>query len=260
MYSKESYRSLLKLSLQQVYRFISFLDKPDTHDRCIYLRHDVDYSLSMALELAEINASLGVQGTFFLLVRSQVYNLLSHWSLNDVREIHALGQHLAFHYALPPTIPACDNELAAFILADFDTVQSDLPELEPVFSWHNPTPELIKRGLHLKVPGLVNVYSARFIEDMPYYSDSNMRYSVADFETIIGQENHPALHLLFHPLNWVAGGADMLEILATTWQYVIREREQEMRLNWAYRAALPDGMPEAVLQGFAEQWRRSAQG
>jgi len=251
MYSTESYQSLVKLALQRGYKFIGFLDKRDTCDRYIYLRHDVDYSLSMALELAQINASLGVQGTFCLLLRSQIYNLLSHWALSCVREIHALGQHLAFHYALPPTIPDSDDKLAALIMADFDIVQRHLPEIEPAFAWHNTTPELINRGLRFQVRGLVNIYSAHFIRDIPYYSDTCMRYSVAEFKKIVAQEDHPVLHLLFHPLNWVAGGSNMVEALAATWKYIIREREQEMRLNRIYDQHFPQGMPADILECFA---------
>lgn len=251
MYSRENYRSLLELALQQGYKFISFLDKQNASDRYIYLRHDVDYSLSMALELAKINHSVGVQGTFFILLRSQIYNLLSHWALCRVREIHALGQHLAFHYALPPAIPASDEEFASLILADFDIAQRHLPEIEPVFAWHNTTPEVINRGLELEVPGLVNAYSAQFFKDIPYYSDTYMRYSVAEFEKIITQKDHPALHLLFHPLHWIAGGKDVLEVLATTWKYIIREREQEMRVNRIYSQHFPQGMPADTLEQFA---------
>jgi len=246
-YSKESYRSLLKLALEQGYKFIGFLDERDTCNRCIYLRHDIDYSLSMALELAEINTSMGVQGTFSVLLRSQIYNLLSHWALSCVQEIHALGQHLAFHYALPPTIPTSDEEFAALILADFDIVQRHLPKIEPAFAWHNTTPELISRGLHLEVPGLVNIYSAHFIKDIPYYSDTYMRYSVAKFEKIITQEDHPALHLLFHPLHWVAGGRDAVEALVKTWPYIIREREHEMRSNREWARHARNGMPSEIL-------------
>ncbi|MCK4394327.1 hypothetical protein KAX17_15610 [Candidatus Bipolaricaulota bacterium] len=250
IYSKEGYRSLLKLALEEGYKFIGFLDKCDNYSHCIYLRHDIDYSLNMALELAEINASMGVQGTFSVLLRSQVYNLLSHWALSQVKKIHALGQHLAFHYALPPTIPTSDGEFAALILADFDIVQRHLPEIEPAFAWHNTTPELISRGLHLVVPGLVNIYSAYFIKDIPYYSDTYMRYSVAEFEKIIARENCSALHLLFHPLHWVAGGRDAFEALVRTWPYIIHEREHEMRNNREWARHVGDGMPSEILDNL----------
>jgi len=255
-YSKDSYRLLLALALRQGYRFVGFNDGAQVDDRRVYLRHDVDFSLKMAVELAEVNQSLGVQGTFCVLLRSQVYNLLSQWALEQVRTLLALGQRVAFHYAAPAKLPASDEELAALIHADFEVVRRDVPEIEAAFSWHNPTEDLIARGLRLKVRGLVNLYSEAYIKAIPYYSDSNLRHSVADFEALFTR-NGQALHLLFHPLNWVAGGRTMLEVLGRTWVYIVREREEEMRSNRAYAEAFPNGMPETVVQGFAEQWSRA---
>jgi hypothetical protein len=169
---------------------------------------------------AQINASMGVQGTFCVLLRSQVYNLLGHLALDRARQIHALGQRLALHYDLPATLPEGDSELETFIQADFDKVRHDLPALEPAFAWHNTTPDLVSRGLAFEVPGLVNIYSASFIKEIPCYSDSNTRYSVEKFKRIIDAQERSVMHMLFHPLNWIAGSESMIEILSATWKYI----------------------------------------
>jgi hypothetical protein len=202
----------------------------------------------MAVELAQINASLGVSGTFCLLLRSQIYNLLSHVGLDYARRIHASGQRLALHYALPPALPSDINSLAEMIKADFEIVRSNLPEIEAAFAWHNPTPEVMNHKPPVEVPGLVNIYAAEFIRDIPYRSDSNMRYSVEEFENIINIVERPVLHLLLHPLNWIAGGTSVIDILSKTWPYIIREREQEMRSNSAYGRQFPDGVPAKILE------------
>ncbi len=257
-YSKASYRSLLDLAIRKGYRFTHFSDEEGPGERRIYLRHDVDYSLGMALELAEVNHSMGVQGTFCVLLRSHVYNLLTHWSLQLARRIRDLGQHLAFHCTVPSPLPASDEELAGHVLADFETVRRYLPEVEPAFAWHNATSGMIERGRNLEVPGLLNLYSRRFTQDIAYFSDSNMRYSVQELEDIIEKEDHAALQLLCHPINWVAGGRNMLEVMAATWTYIIREREEEFRLNRSYAQAMPNGMPEGVLDLFSAQWLEAA--
>lgn len=246
-YSKESYRHLIELALARGYRIVDFLEDTDSYDRRLYLRCDVDRSLGMAVEIAEINASLGVRATFCLLVRSPNYNLLSFSGLDDARRIHALGQHLTLHYALPPEIPAGDAEFAALILEDFELVRRFLPEMEPAFSWHDPTPEVLERGLRLEIPGYANMYHARFFKEMPYYSDSNMRHSVERFREVIAA-NHPALHLLFHPLFWVAGGRDLSDAWARTWKRIISEHTPP---------AL--GSPADAWRGFVDEWHRDAE-
>jgi hypothetical protein len=259
-YSLRSYRSIIEQALAAGYTFAPFTLEETAVNGRIYLRHDVDYSLEMALELARVNADLGVQGTFCVLLRSQVYNLLSPWSQSLVNQIHDLGQHIALHAALPAMPPGTGHEIETTLRSDFDFVQRNLPVISPAFSWHNPTPEVLEWSLPLvQIAGLVNTYAARFTRDIGYFSDSNMRYSVEDFLRLVSNGQRPTMQLLFHPLNWVVGGDDMRDVLAGTWRYVIREREYGMRTNYSYQAALPGGMPEAVLQSFAGQWLRAAE-
>jgi hypothetical protein len=256
-YSIKNYRSIIEQALASGYRFVPFsVDLSAQTSRLIYLRHDVDYSLEMAAELACVNADLGVQGTFFVLLRSQVYNPLSSWSKNLLGRIHGFGQHLALHATLQHSAV---EEIESQLRADFEFLSRDVPMILPVFSWHNPNVEVLERNSSLeKVAGLINVYSARFTKEAAYFSDSNMRHSTEDFLSLVSGQRGDALQLLFHPLNWVIGGSDMRDVFAGGWPRIIKEREQEMRLNRVYQQMLPEGMPQDVLQGFAEQWRRAA--
>ncbi len=81
-----------------------------------------------------------------------------------------------------------------------------------------------------------------------------MRDSVERFQEIIGDGNHRSLHVVCHPSNWVAGGRDMREVLAATWKRVLRDREQEIRLNRSYAEVMSSGMREGALEGCSGQW------
>jgi hypothetical protein len=226
MYSKESYRDLLKQALDLGYQFISFFDEPPADAPFIYLRHDVDASLKMALEMAEINHSLGIRATFFMLLRSKMYNLLAYPALDFVQAIHEAGQDLGFHFAQPPNILASPDAIAALVQADYAHIRQAVPPIRPIFSWHNTTPDILEWSLHHDVPGLLNAYSQRFFKDIPYYSDSLTRHTPADFEIIL-RRGHAAMQLLFHPEIWMGGGANLREISAQVWGYVIRERDHD---------------------------------
>jgi hypothetical protein len=257
-YSLEAYRSLIERALHQGYRFGSFLDADDAGGKGrIYLRHDVDFSLDAAVELANLNASLQVVGTFFVLLRSDIYNLLSPRALAQVRRLRSLGQLVALHYARGLE-PLEGPRLARAVTTDFELVRSSLPDLQPVFSWHNPTPEMIRHGLGLVVPGLVNAYGPRFLDGARYYSDSNLRYSVSELLDLFVPGPGPSLHLLLHPINWVIGGTSVTDILAGAWKRVLREREEGMRSNRVYAETFPAGMPKTLIDGFASEWLREA--
>lgn len=245
-FSLESYRALLRSALDGGYSPASF-DRGSDRERCLFLRHDVDYSSQMALGLGRVNAELGVTGTFFVLLRGHAYNPLSRTSIERFSELASLGQRLGLHVA-------AGSE--ASLASDFEYLASQLP-LDRVFSWHNPTAELIETYRQLEVvDGLTNVYSKRFLDEALYRSDSNFTNTydelVAAFE---GRAR--SVHLLIHPINWVAGGASMIEVFENAWPFLIRESELEAKTNRVYTAGLPQGMPDSMLAEFSRRWRES---
>lgn len=254
-YSPESYRQILELALQKDCKFISFLADRNKDNKSVYLRHDVHWSLTAAVQMAKINHSLGISATFCILLRSRLYNMLCSLSLDRAGEIHDLGQHIALHFFLPSENQSNYHVLEDMILADYHTLKQYLPELEPVFSWHNPTRELLQRGLELELPGFINCYHSRYFKEIPYYSDSLIRYSVDEFRDIISRHNSSAMQLLIHPDHWIPGGSNFLETMSANWIYAIRELEYEFKLS---RIVLNDGMPEKILLDFARQWQQAA--
>ena len=247
-YSLFAYRSVLEAAKRRRAAFVPFtMSMAESEVPHIYLRHDVDFSLEMATLLAAANADLGVSGTFFLLLRSPVYNLLSDAARHAIERLLGLGQRLGLHVAVPAGLPQSPTALRELVLSDFEMARGQVPELDPVFAWHNTTPELLRLGLDLEVPGLVNAYSERLFKHIPYRSDTGMRYDV-DAWLAMMLEPWATAQLLFHPELWVGGGATPTDALARTWPYVIREREIEFRANRFYGAQFPAGIPEPLLE------------
>jgi hypothetical protein len=250
-YSIESYKELLTAARTAGYRFVRFTEAPAGIGKCLYLRHDIDYSLPLAADLAEANAALDVRGTFFLQLRSDMYNPFSPRSTEAIRRIRAAGQWLGLHFACDTASTVSDSELAAAIRLDFDLLNTHVEGIDPVFSWHNPTATVIDRGLVLTAPGLVNTYSKALFRDIRYASDSVMRRTPDELESTVRNESPATLQLLLHPLYWVIGGTDPVDVLARCWSHIIREREPEMQTNGAWAAANPGGIPEQALADFS---------
>lgn len=246
-FSLDSYRSLIQTAKDAAYSSAGFNEK--THgDRSLLLRHDVDYSLAMAVSLGRVNAELGVAGTFFVLLRGNSYNALSKSSLDHLNELVSLGQRIGLH------IPGSNEDRLA---TDFELLRSLVP-VDQVFAWHNPTPALLdKYREHETVEGLTNVYSKRFLDEAFYCSDSNFGRSYEQLAAAFDGKRH-AVQLLLHPINWVAGGASMIEVFEHAWPYLIRECELEARTNRVYAASFPQGMPDSLLVEFSRQWRKVA--
>jgi hypothetical protein len=226
-------------------------------NRVLYLRHDVDFSLAMAVELARINADLGVTATFFILLRGHAYNPASRRSQERLAELLTLGQRVAFHWAPPPELPPDHDGLADHIRTEFEVASRIIPDLDPVFAVHTPDAQLMRRCVELDCPPLVNATGNRFFRRMPYYADSNLRYSVETWHAVIRRDD-PLLHVLLHPVNWIAGGADMLDVLRNAWPYLLSEAEEELRLNRVWSAAFAHGLPDRVRNEFSTALARVA--
>jgi hypothetical protein len=257
-FSLDAYREILTRARDAGYEFASFLDAPEENQKRLYLRHDVDYSLSIAARLAGVNQSLDVRGTFFVLLRSDMYNLFSPSSMAAVRSIQDAGQWIALHVVVRAQDAGTDGELAALVKRDYEIVDRHITGVQPAFSWHNPTPELLQRGLQLATPGLVNAYGARLFKDIRYSSDSVMRRSPDELLQTLVAEPARALQLLLHPLYWVIGGRDPVDVLARVWMHIIRDREPEMQANGAWAAANPNGISERALECFSAALLASA--
>ena len=253
MYSRESYGQLLREILENGYRVVDFagLDL-ESEERQVVLRHDVDFIPRLALDMAEIDSSCGINATFFFLVRSHAYNLFSRPTLEVLdaiaRQAHAIGVHCA----LPSSPPDTEGDLVNLVQQDVAIARLAFPRVAPLFSWHSAPPAFFKRWAGLTVPGLVNAYDERYFSRIAYVSDSVARRSLADLREFFRRGTHRKVQLLLHPIIWICGGTTMMEVLSNAWHYFVRELELELKVNDAYRQQLPDGIPEDTIRAFAE--------
>jgi len=159
-FSHSHYKVILENALNADYRFASFHVSPrntGTRERVVYLRHDVDSSLSKAISLARIEAELGVQSTYFVMVNSPIYTLFEEKSLILMQEIKALGHWVGLHVdsAIMPHIALSSiDELAENLLVALAL----FIELTRVVSFHRPGSEILGKHfetlLMLSYPGV----------------------------------------------------------------------------------------------------------
>jgi hypothetical protein len=257
-YGLASYRQLIRHAQRSGYDFAPLRAGAASTRRTISLRHDVDYSLEMAARLAEVNSDLSVSGTFFVLLRSQIYNLLSPSSRKAAARIAAHGQRVALHFLGPPDVLDDSERVAAALRWEYVLLRHEVSAAEPVFSWHNPSPTALNKYETVEeIGGLVNVYGNQLFREITYLSDTNLRHRVEDLLEAVGADGPRTMQLLLHPLNWVGGGRTMADVFARTWPHIIREREHDMLHNRFYAQAFPKGMPNQIVDGFVASWSRA---
>ena len=97
-FTLESYQELLRY-FKQTHNFTLFKDYNEADERkTVLLRHDIDYSLKHAYEVAKLEAEMGIKSTYFLLFSSPFYNMLDEENIALAKEISKLGHEIGLHY------------------------------------------------------------------------------------------------------------------------------------------------------------------
>src|SRR5687768_12246943 len=98
-FSLRGYGQLLDALAEHRYKVVTFGDVPRSADAGVcLLRHDVDASLEFATRLADVEAAKGVNSTYFVMLRSPLYNILSKQAVNDLRHLIANGHQVGLHF------------------------------------------------------------------------------------------------------------------------------------------------------------------
>ena len=191
-FSYESYRFLLDVIAEKGYEFCGYGDWRKT-ERPVILRHDVDYSLTRALPIAELEASQGVRSTFFILVRGDFYNVLSREGEHVLCKLVDLGHEIGLHF--DETLYAQEEQIQG-ILQESKILEHITGARVKSVSMHRPSRRVLEGNWD--VPGMENTYAREYLEDFKYISDSRMRWR-EDAVTVIRSGSYPKLQILTHP-------------------------------------------------------------
>ena len=179
------YRELLDAAQAGGYRY-SFFDR-SPEPGTVLLRHDVDLSLDAALAVAELEAEADAVSTYFLMTRSEFYNLDAPSGEAAIKRLRELGHRVGLHAVWPQ-------------------VGGD-GRFDPVLAWHNPDPGYMREP----VEGFVNVMEAPWAD--VYRSDSNRHWRQGCPHEELRAGAFERLQLLTHPEIWAHPGETMRETM-----------------------------------------------
>jgi len=177
------YREILEAAQVGGYHFKPFGQSPERGN--LFLRHDVDLSLDAALQMAELEAELGVLATYLLMTESVFYNLGSSEGVAAIERLRELGHAVGLH-AVYPKVELDDR-------------------FDGVISWHNPQAEYMSE----RISGAINVYAEPYFAPPAYRSDSNQHWRAGCPHEELRGGGFAWLQILVHPEIWVYPGTTM---------------------------------------------------
>ena len=197
-FTLEGYTALLARFFENGYRVRQFSDVVQS-EADLVLRHDVDFSLDAALSLAMVEAEHDCKATYFVLLRSEFYNLLSAKNKSTLHSLKARGHEIGLHF----DAALYENDLEALSeAAEFECgiLQDILGQRIEVISFHRPNPALL--GLSDTLAGRIHAYQPKFFNEMGYCSDSRGAWHHGHPLEHHAVSERTALQLLTHPIWW----------------------------------------------------------
>lgn len=198
-FTTQQYRNLVILAKHN-YEFVLYGNIP-WGNKFVVWRHDCDLSLNRAYALAKIEAEVGICATYFLNPHCEFYNIFEKSQVNVVLEILKMGHEIGLHFDAA-YYDGCDEDgLNRHVRAEAGLLEELYGSRPSAFSFHNP------ESGHLSCDaeyygGLVNCYSKRFKEEVPYCSDSNGYWRYRNLYEVLEQASDPCLQVLTHPDWW----------------------------------------------------------
>ena len=224
----QAYRELLSLLRQRGYAFRNYHNYEEA-PRCVILRHDVDTSLSQAVRLAELEAEEGVCSTWFVLLRTDFYNVFSRAGAEALERIRSLGHEIGLHFDEASYVPALEpEEVVQNIIKECGLLSALLETAVSTVSMHRPSKATLEADFH--IPANVNYYVTTFFHDFKYLSDSCRRWREPVLD-IVRSGEYNRLHILTHAFWYHEEEKDISQTVGDFIRSAHRERYRQMAEN-----------------------------
>ncbi|GJM31929.1 MAG: hypothetical protein DHS20C18_09300 [Saprospiraceae bacterium] len=202
-----SYRDFLLSFVNQDYKFIPFskLSKPKGQ---LVLRHDIDFDTHYALDIAKVESDLGIKATYFFLLSSNFYNVLSQEDSENILKIKALGHTISLHFD-----STVYKDYKYGLMYEVDLFEQIFDVKVKIISFHRPNEYF--RKLNKPIKKIEHTYQSKFSGDIKYFSDSTGVWRFGHPLESTEFKEKISIQLLTHPIWWMVNGASNLEKLKT---------------------------------------------
>lgn len=223
------YKKLIDNLRCQGYEFTNYHDYRNIRNPCI-LRHDVDYSLEKSNIFAEFEKSIGVKSTYFVLLSSDFYNLLSKNNIEILNHIKAMGHEIGLHFDEVKYGSLDSEEMIYKIKEECEVLSQITGDNIRTVSMHRPSKWVLEADL--KIPGIINSYGTEFFHDFKYVSDSRMRWR-EDIMNYVKEKAFPRFHILTHAFWYSKKEKDIHDILESFLDDSRKERYRILNDNFS---------------------------
>lgn len=212
----------------------------------IVLRHDVDFDLAAAYDLALLEHECGVRSTFFVMTTADSYNPMSATNRARLIHMHALGFEIGIHFH-PPAYGAPDaTEQRRNLDAEAAVLAGITGSPVRAVSIHNPS----VHGGYPIFEGYRNAYEPAIFSPERYLSDSRMILRTDPYE-FCEKTRGMSRQILLHPMHFTPQGDAYPSILRRIVRDYATTLDEDLRVNETYVSLMPVGLFDSIANGPA---------
>ena len=175
----------------------------------ILLRHDVDFSLQCAFQLALVESRLKVRSTYYVMLQSDYYNALSSVNVKIIKAISDLGHEIGYH---PNSLIMLEDE--ELLLEKI--IKKPVRSYAHHFPLVSPQPKFQRHYLDAR---------SKNIEIDKYISDSCRNWREG---CMCKNFKYNKIQILTHPEWWTVGGYSRDEAIFNIQNILLRDVEENM--------------------------------
>lgn len=200
-FTYSAYRQLLE-SFRRTHQVIPLGDSTAAvrAERYFVLRHDIDYSPDAALRMAELESDLSVRATYFLLLSTPYYNLLSEDYCTFPRKLISLGHDVGFHFDVAALAGVGEENLESVLQSQVAVLEQLTGKPVRSIAMHNPS--VSGNDPFKNHPKFLNAYDDISVRDGAYFSDSCGAWRPETMKVFRSGILPSRFQLLVHPIFW----------------------------------------------------------
>lgn len=218
-----SYEEFLKGFLSQGYRFC-FFNELTNPKKQVALRHDIDFDTKFALQSAVIESKLGIKASYFFLMRSNFYNILSPQEMENIRYIRQLGHCVSIHFD-----PSIYEDFHKGLQLEVALFQEIFNQDVNIISLHRPN--TFFQDLNEPIHGIEHTYQFKYFKDIKYFADSTGMWRFGHPFESMEFAQQKSLHVLIHPIWWMLESGSNLDKLKRYFNQRVQLLKQDFSDN-----------------------------
>lgn len=201
-FNKQGYVALIRRFLDAGYTIVPATAALGAPAPAMFLRHDVDFSLELAVEMGEVEKENGVSSTYYVMVANDFYNVLDMRGRANLARLVELGHEVGLHWDSITYPEDRDNAVRQF-RTECNMLSIATGRPVRTASQHRPVDSPF-----LNFDDLIEIeaYSAAIRARYAYVSDSSMRWREKTPLHFLAEEQD--VQFTAHPVWWMTNATE----------------------------------------------------